>query len=74
MSLVLWSVLGFGVILQQLSWWPYHYMLLVVPLGLLATRGVDSWPHVQDILRPTGTWQSRVIFALTSHFALLAHH
>jgi hypothetical protein len=67
LNLMLWSVLGLVVILlQRLSWWPYHYMLLVVPLGLLATRGVDSlWPHAQQILRPTGTWQSRVIFALT---------
>src|SRR5205814_10280099 len=39
-NLVLW--LGAGavvVLLQCLSWWPYHYMLFFVPLGLLATKG-----------------------------------
>jgi hypothetical protein len=42
-NLVLW--LGAGavvVLLQCLSWWRYHYMLFFVPLGLLATKGIDE--------------------------------
>lgn len=28
--------------IQVISWWPYHYLLLFVPLGLLATKGVET--------------------------------
>jgi hypothetical protein len=47
-SLLLWLVAGFGVIeLQVQSWWQYHYVLLFVPLGILAARGVDAlWTNV----------------------------
>jgi len=47
LSLLLWVVLGAGVILGQvISWWEYHYLLLVVPLGLLAAKGLDLlWPY-----------------------------
>ena len=42
-NLLLWIFSGALVILVQVrSWWPYHFLLLVVPLGLLATRGVES--------------------------------
>ncbi len=42
-NLVLWLVVGFVVILvQRLSWWDYHYMLFVVPLGIMATKGSDT--------------------------------
>ena len=40
--LVSWLVLGFGAIaIQRQSWWAYHYMLLFVPLGLLAGKGIE---------------------------------
>ena len=43
LNLILWLVAGFGIILvQQLSWWEYHYLLLLVPLGILATKGIES--------------------------------
>ena len=50
LNLVLWIVLGFGVILVQLlSWWEYHYLLLLVPLGILAALGLDVlWSHIAD--------------------------
>lgn len=49
-NLVLWVVLGFGVIfVQRLSWWEYHYMLLLFPLGILAAKGLDvMWKQVQE--------------------------
>ena len=42
-GLVLWILVGLGVILlQRQSWWEYHYLLLLVPFGILAVFGVDS--------------------------------
>jgi len=50
-NLVLWLVLGFGVILmQRVAWWEYHYLLLFVPLGILATKGLDIlWEQAKKI-------------------------
>lgn len=47
-SLILWLFTGFGVVLaQRLSWWEYHYLLLLVPLGILATKGIEAmWEQV----------------------------
>lgn len=37
-----WVVVGLAVIvIQRLSWWEYHFLLLFVPVGVLAVRGVD---------------------------------
>lgn len=49
-NLVLWVVIGLGVIIvQRLSWWDYHYMLLFVPLGILAAQGLDQlWKRVKE--------------------------
>lgn len=42
-KLVLWAAVGLLVILlQRRSWWSYHYMLLIVPLGVLAGRGLGA--------------------------------
>jgi hypothetical protein len=41
-SLVLWFITGLAVILlQRLSWYRYHYMLLFLPVGLLAVKGIE---------------------------------
>jgi hypothetical protein len=41
-ALVAWLALGAGIILsQRVSWWPYQYLLLVAPTGILAARGID---------------------------------
>jgi hypothetical protein len=47
-GLVLWLVSGLAVIhLQVQSWFEYHYLLLFVPLGILAARGLDAiWSRV----------------------------
>lgn len=38
-----WLISALAVILiQTLSWWPYHFLLLIVPVGLLAVRGADG--------------------------------
>jgi hypothetical protein len=41
-QLVNWFVLSLVVILsQRTSWWPYQYLLLIAPVGVLAARGLD---------------------------------
>lgn len=43
-GLLTWVFSGFGVILiQKLSWWEYHYSLLMVPLGILAVKCVEKF-------------------------------
>lgn len=51
LNLVLWFFVGMGVIfMQRLSWWEYHYLLLVVPLGLLAAKGLDVlWERMRGL-------------------------
>jgi hypothetical protein len=43
LGLITWAVAGVLLIwIQVISWWPYHYLLLFVPIGLLATQGVEA--------------------------------
>ncbi len=42
-GLFIWIFSGFAVILiQKLSWWEYHYSLLMLPLGILAVKCVEN--------------------------------
>ena len=42
-GMVAWLGMGLVVFLvQRFSYWPYHFMLFVVPLGVLAARGVEA--------------------------------
>ncbi len=42
-GLVTWLVAGLLVIwMQVISWWPYHYLSVLVPTGLLAAQGIES--------------------------------
>jgi len=42
-GLVLWLIVGMGVIqVQRQSLWEYHYLLLFVPMGLLALFGLED--------------------------------
>lgn len=37
-----WLAVGFFmIVLQKSSWWPYHMLLLLPPIGVLAARGID---------------------------------
>ncbi|MGI9056916.1 MAG: hypothetical protein ACR2F2_14065 [Pyrinomonadaceae bacterium] len=41
-GLLIWAFAGFAVILiQKLSWWEYHYSLLMIPLGILAVKCLE---------------------------------
>jgi hypothetical protein len=41
-GLVGWVVLGCAIILGQRMWWAYHFVLLIVPMGLLAALGFEQ--------------------------------
>ncbi|MFN6463994.1 MAG: hypothetical protein RMZ41_019580 [Nostoc sp. DedVER02] len=49
--LVVWCVFGLAVIvLQRTSLWQYHYLLLFVPIGILATKGLDIlWDYLKEL-------------------------
>jgi hypothetical protein len=55
LNLLLWVGLGgFVILLQTTSWWRYHFMLFVVPLGLLAAKGIEIvWAALSDSGRAT---------------------
>ncbi len=42
-GLFIWLFAGLAVILiQRLSWWEYHYSLLMIPAGILAVKGIEN--------------------------------
>jgi hypothetical protein len=42
-QMLVWVVVGAVVVLvQKFSWWEYHFVLFMVPVGLLAVRGADG--------------------------------
>ena len=49
-NLIWWCGLGVVVVLAQVqSWWPYHFLLLFVPLGMLAAIGIDTlWTWIRQ--------------------------
>lgn len=52
-NLAIWAMAGLLTIwLQSQGWWPYYYLLLFVPLGILAAHSIDSrWVKVQTLWR-----------------------
>jgi hypothetical protein len=71
LSLLLWFGIGFGLVLfQKTGWWPYYYLILVVPIGLLAAKGSEVlWgaintgqPQGQPGLRPVILVGSLLLF------------
>jgi hypothetical protein len=42
LGFIVWLGVGVGVIMfQRLSWWEYHYLLLLVPLGILGAKSLE---------------------------------
>ncbi|MGF1933686.1 MAG: glycosyltransferase family 39 protein [Nostoc sp. ChiQUE02] len=52
--LVVWFVLGLGIIFLQIrSLWSYQYLLLFVPTGILAAKGLDIlWQPFKELSSP----------------------
>ncbi len=61
-GLLVWVFAGlFVILIQVLSWWSYHYLLLVVPLGILGTKGIEFlWVELR---KSTGGKKSIVLAA-----------
>ncbi|MEA5627208.1 hypothetical protein [Nostoc sp. UHCC 0251] len=55
--LVVWCVFGLSVIaLQYKALWEYHFLLLFVPIGILATKGLDVlWGYLKELSSPVPT-------------------
>jgi hypothetical protein len=55
--LVIWCIFGLGVIfLQSGALWEYHYLLLFVPVGILAAKGLDVlWQPLKELSSPITT-------------------
>lgn len=66
--LLAWLVVGFGLILvQKFSGWEYHLMLFLVPLGLLAARGVDAlWRPLSELRPPQAAGERRLLLLLAT--------
>ncbi|MBC7909894.1 MAG: glycosyltransferase family 39 protein [Pyrinomonadaceae bacterium] len=66
-NLALWLALGFCVILvQRLSWWDYHYMLLFVPIGILAAKGLDIlWTQAKEAKPSLASKKGRIAASLS---------
>ncbi|WP_229486014.1 hypothetical protein [Nostoc favosum] len=49
--LVVWCVFGLSVItLQYKALWEYHFLLLFVPIGILAAKGLDIlWDYLKEL-------------------------
>jgi hypothetical protein len=49
-NLAWWLLAGFAMILtQRYSWWGYHFLLLTVPLGILAAFGIEAvWLRIKE--------------------------
>lgn len=49
--LVVWCIFALSVILLQgTALWEYHYLLLFVPIGILATKGLDIlWDSLKGL-------------------------
>jgi hypothetical protein len=63
--LVSWLGVGLVVIaIQRQGWWEYHYLLLFVPLGLLAGKGIEMLlRQSKGRLRPL-RWLERIVILI----------
>jgi hypothetical protein len=61
-NLVLWLILGLAVILlQRFSRWDYHYLLLLVPLGIFSVKALDIfWEKLKAMGLPVNSWSGHM--------------
>ncbi|MBG1271699.1 hypothetical protein [Nostoc sp. WHI] len=71
--LVIWCIVGLGVIfLQSGALWEYHYLLLFVPVGILATKGLDViWQSSKKLTSPLTTILLVLLFFLPLPYTLV---
>lgn len=67
---VLWLVVGFGTIVgERFAWWPFDFLLLAIPVGMLAVRGLDGLLAAEEARRG---WSPRAQQLLAAGLTLLA--
>jgi hypothetical protein len=54
LALIWWIVAVLVILAQTLSWWRYHFMLLLVPTAILAARGIDGLLSIAQRRLPHG--------------------
>jgi hypothetical protein len=72
-SLVAWVAAGSLLVwAQTISWWEYHYLLLIVPLGLLAAQGLEAlWDGLAGGI-PSRHHRARIAMGITVLLVLWA--
>jgi hypothetical protein len=71
-GLVVWTAAGAALIwMQVISWWGYHYLLLLVPIGLLAAQGIEKLWSMAAVVVPARRRRLAAATALAG-FSLLA--
>lgn len=71
-GLVAWAAAGAALIWAQvISWWAYHYLLLLVPIGLLAAQGIEKLWSTAAVVVPARRRRLVAATALAG-FSLLA--
>ena len=72
-ALAVWLIAGLTlVVMQVISWWEYHFLLLFVPAGLLAARGLQVASQALRLSREPGVCRLRQIMAAAALLLLFA--
>jgi len=54
----------FAIVVQRRSWWPHHFLLFVLPLGIMATKGIELlWIEVERL--SVDRTAAKLVFACT---------
>lgn len=77
-DLILWIALGFSLAMLQ-SWWAYQFLVLYVPLALLAVLGLDALasgavPHARAWVAATALASLSLAVMFTGRVAVEARH
>ncbi len=63
--LVAWFLVGIVIIyIQRFSWWPYHFLILFTPAGILGIRGADvACDFIMNVKRERA-WSAYLVSAM----------
>jgi hypothetical protein len=72
-ALCAWLFAGLTLVMGQvISWWEYHFLLLFVPAGLLATRGVQAILQALRLPLEPGAFRLRYLMAAAALLLMFA--
>ena len=65
--MILWVAVGLLMVFGQRMWWAYHYLVLIIPIGVLAAVGLDAvWGSLRQKERFGQSWQEKLTFAFAA--------